>query len=160
MKKYPSDRFIAAPPADSYTVSPTGMLKHNGGKLHMECLPPLWKELLARHMEYGAFYKKPAPYGLGNWEKGGKVSLLLAALERHVLAFQQGETVDAESGSHHLVAAATNALMVVSLMASGKAEDDRPATREAARDVAGCEEPTEEQHMLDRLLLLGLGEKL
>lgn len=108
-----------------YTVSETGMLKHTGGKLRMECLPPEWKELLAKHMAYGAFEKKPKPYGLANWKKGGKASLLIAALERHLLAFQKGENIDSESGSHHLVAAACNALMLVVLQSEGKLQDDR-----------------------------------
>lgn len=95
-----------------YTVSETGMLKHTGGKLRMECLPPEWKELLARHMQYGAFDKKPQAYGLDNWRRGGDPKLLLAAAERHILAFQKGEVIDAESGSSHLVAAACNLLML------------------------------------------------
>lgn len=98
---------------DSYTVSESGMLKHTGGKLRMECLAPEWKELLARHMQYGAFDKKPMAYGLDNWRKGGDPKLLVAAAERHILAYQKGERVDEESGSHHLVAAACNLLMLV-----------------------------------------------
>lgn len=96
-----------------YSVSETGMLKHTGGKLRMECLPPEWKELLAKHMQYGAFEKKPMAYGLDNWRKGGDAKLLVAAAERHILAYQKGQFIDEESGSHHLVAAACNLLMLV-----------------------------------------------
>ena len=95
-----------------YTVSESGMLKHTGNKLRMECLPPEWKELLAKHMQYGAFDKKPMAYGLDNWRKGGDPKLLIAAAERHILAYQKGEQIDAESGSSHLVAAACNLLML------------------------------------------------
>lgn len=100
------------PLESGYTVSETGMLKQTAGKLRMDVLPPEWKSLLARHMQFGAFEKKPVPYGADNWRKGGDAKLLVAAAERHILQYQLGEKTDSESGSSHLVAAACNLLML------------------------------------------------
>lgn len=87
------------------------MQKDVAGKLRMEALPWEFKELLAKHMAYGAFEKHPKPYPLNNWRNGGDSALLIAAAERHILAYQRGETHDGDSQSHHLVAAAANLLM-------------------------------------------------
>lgn len=112
-----------------YTQEATGMLKHTGGKLHVECVPVDWEIWLAQGMQYGAFDKKPVPYGLGNWQKGGKASSLMSALRRHTQQVLVGEWSDPDSGLPHLVHAAMNALMIVSLKQLGRLEDDLQALR-------------------------------
>ena len=93
-------------------TSSTGMLKDVGAKLRMQALPWEFKELLAKHMAYGAFDKKPKAYPLHNWRKGGDPALLIAAAERHILAYQKGEKVEPDTCIRHLVAAAANLLML------------------------------------------------
>jgi hypothetical protein len=58
----------------------------------------LWA--LAEHYGIGA-----RKYEDRNWEKGYKWSLTQDALERHYNQFLLGERYDAETGSHHLIAA-------------------------------------------------------
>ena len=72
------------------------------GKLaRFDLIPPdfLWE--LAEH--YGKGCKK---YDDNNWRKGYQWSLSVAALQRHLNLWLQGETFDKETNSHHLVAAA------------------------------------------------------
>lgn len=57
----------------------------------------LWMD--AEH--YGVGAKK---YEDRNWEKGYDFALSIAALQRHMAKFIQGESFDEENGSHHLAA--------------------------------------------------------
>ena|SRR3990167_7158716 len=69
-----------------------------------DLIPPEFEQALARH--YGEGSKK---YEDNNWLKGYKWGLSYAALRRHLSAWQQGESIDAETGSHHLIAVAWHA---------------------------------------------------
>jgi hypothetical protein len=66
-------------------------------------VPPdvLWE--LAEHYGKGeAIYPSdPDP----NWQRGYSWRLSVAALHRHLSQWEQGEDVDAETGSSHLIAA-------------------------------------------------------
>lgn len=86
------------------TVDPkTGGEK--GSKLaRFSLIPAEFTWALAEH--YGRGARK---YADRNWERGYKWSLSLDALERHLSLFKQGEMMDAETGSHHLIAVAWHA---------------------------------------------------
>jgi len=107
-----------------YEKSPTGMLKHSGGKLRVELVPVQWIKWLSAGMSYGAYEKKPQPYGPMNWAKGGKASSLTTAALRHLSSYIDGEELDQDSGHHHLIHCAMNCLMLVSLSALGRLEND------------------------------------
>lgn len=73
-----------------------------GSKLaRFDLIPPeaLWG--LAEH--YGRGCEK---YSDRNWEKGYKWGLSVAALQRHLYQWIMGESIDPETGGHHLIAAA------------------------------------------------------
>ena len=64
-------------------------------------IPSLWLWQMAEH--YGKGMKK---YVARNWERGYKWSLSLDAHNRHLNQWLRMETLDPETGSHHLIAAA------------------------------------------------------
>lgn len=73
----------------------------NGTKLdldkpRMELLDPGWLEEVARVMTFGA--KK---YADNNWRSGIRLSRLIGAAFRHLLAILRGEDIDPESGFSH-----------------------------------------------------------
>lgn len=79
----------------------------------------LW--LLAEH--YGRGARK---YEDRNWERGYSWSLSIAALMRHLSAFLQGENMDKETGSPHIVAVAWHAFALSAFQERGIGTDDRP----------------------------------
>ena len=103
--------------------SATGAEK--GSKLaRFDLVPPeaLWQ--LAEH--YG---KGCAKYADRNWEKGYKWGLSVAAMQRHIYQWLQGESIDKETGSHHLIAAAWHCFALVTYELRGLGTDDVRPTR-------------------------------
>ena len=72
-------------------------LKHDQEKTDLSLLPlePLMD--IAKVFEFGA-----EKYARDNWRKGHKQTRLIAACLRHILAYNEGETNDPESGLPHL----------------------------------------------------------
>ncbi|ANA86463.1 hypothetical protein BH762_gp056 [Gordonia phage OneUp] len=69
--------------------------------------------------------------GANNWRLGYEWSKSYAALQRHAMAFWQGEDVDEETGSLHLIAAAWHALTLAEFLSNPEKYgrfDDRPST--------------------------------
>ena len=71
-------------------------------------------------------------YGLGaqkyadrNWELGYPWGLSIAALERHISLFKQGEDLDKESQMPHLAHAAFHCLALLRFMDRHRDKDDR-----------------------------------
>lgn len=94
--------------------------KHDAGKPRMDLLDPYAIRELAKVLEFGA--RKYAPW---NWTKGMEYSRLMGAALRHMMAFQEGEDLDPESGLPH-VAHAMCCLMFLLGMTVRKPEmDDR-----------------------------------
>lgn len=60
-----------------------------------------------------------------NFCKGYKWSLSYDALQRHLMAFWDGEDIDPESGLRHLAAAAWHCLALLTFSIRGKGTDDR-----------------------------------
>lgn len=65
---------------------------------------PFFKERLGEQLRKGAVH-----YGEHNWAKGMPQSRVLASLERHLMAYQQGKTDE-----DHLAALAFNAMVLLS----------------------------------------------
>lgn len=76
---------------------------------------------IARH--YGAGSVK---YSAHNWAAGYEWSKPFAALMRHLLAFWNGEDIDVETGSPHIVASAWHCLTMVEFAVTHPEFDDRP----------------------------------
>ena len=84
-----------------------------------DLIPPEFEDALARHYARGA-----GKYAPRNWEKGYKWSLCLRALRSHLNAWQRGESIDLETGSHHLVAVAWHAIALFIFELRGLGTDD------------------------------------
>lgn len=82
-------------------------------------IPPeaLWQ--LAEH--YGKGCEK---YSRRNWERGYKWSLSADALERHLTLWKLGESLDRETGSHHLIAVVWHAIALFIFELRGLGTDD------------------------------------
>lgn len=102
---------LAKMPHNSYAppVKDEPALRYDSGKV---CLAdfdaffdPGFMEEIGKVLRYGA--KK---YGRDNWKKGMSWSRCFNSFRRHGLAWWRGETIDDESGCHHL------ALLVCSIM--------------------------------------------
>jgi hypothetical protein len=77
-------------------------------------------------------------YADRNWEKGYAWGLSIAALERHFNAWKAGETIDEETGCHHLAQVAWHAFTLLTFSYFGIGTDDRSTMGTAARK----EDPT------------------
>lgn len=76
---------------------------------------------LAKLYGYGA-----QKYEDRNWEKGYDWSLSYAALQRHANAFWSGQTVDPESGCHHLASVVFHAFAMIEWGVTHPELDNRP----------------------------------
>ena len=96
-------------------------LRFNAGKLRVDLIPWEWIYGLAALATKGAIKYAPR-----NWEQGGDWSNPMASLKRHLLAWERGEDYDKETGAHHLVAVAFNALELFSWQIRRKGKQNFP----------------------------------
>lgn len=89
-------------------------LKYDEGKPMLDLIPPEAIMAIGKVMTYGAM-----KYGPNNWQ-GVEPRRYVAALLRHLMAYQAGEMDDPESGMPHLWHVATNAAFLVTLMDRGR----------------------------------------
>lgn len=103
------------------------------GKLRFDLIPADAMEELAKVYTVGCM-----KYGERAWEKGMKWGRCVAALERHMNAWKRGEDLDPVDGTHHLAAAAWNALALLAYSMRGVGEDNRGyKDKDAARKDRG-----------------------
>ena len=109
----------ARPDGEVIIVDPTtGGAK--GQKIErFDLVPNEFERALARH--YGMGTRK---YSDRNWEKGYKWSLSVGALRRHLAAWLDGESIDEETGSNHLIAVAWHAVALFIFELRGLGTDD------------------------------------
>lgn len=100
--------------------APEKALKFDNNKPDLTLLPRPAKEQIARVFMFGA--KK---YGRSNYKKGMEWTRLLAAAERHLTAFADGEDKDIESGENHLAHAGACIMMLIEFQARNLGTDDR-----------------------------------
>lgn len=73
-------------------------MKFDGAKNRYDLIPPLALDEMVKVLTFGAEKYQP-----NNWQHVSEAhSRYFAALERHLWAWQRGETLDPESGIHHL----------------------------------------------------------
>ena len=94
--------------------------KFDQGKPDLTMISRTFAEQVAEVMMFGA-----NKYGRNNYLKGMPVLRLLAAAQRHIKAYEDGEDVDPESNLNHLAHAAANLNMIMNLNRHGKLEDNR-----------------------------------
>jgi hypothetical protein len=98
-----------------------GGLRYNIGKLKYNLIPPEWEQGLAHLLTVGSW-----KYSDRNWENGLAWDDTIAALKRHLNKWLSGENYDPETGSHHLISTAWNALVLFSMQIRGKGKDNVP----------------------------------
>lgn len=92
-----------------------------GSKLARYDLIPVYPlHALAEHYGRGALKYEP-----NNWRKGYNWSLNIAALKRHLAAFESGEDIDEETGSPHLAAVAWHVFALLEFGVTHPELDDR-----------------------------------
>jgi len=75
-----------------------GGRKFDGGKIRYGLLPPLALKATADVLTFGAEKYEP-----NNWKHvPDSLNLYFDAAQRHMWAYKEGETIDPESGKHHL----------------------------------------------------------
>lgn len=94
--------------------------KLDAGKAPLHLIHPVFKQRMAEVLEFGA--KKYAPW---SWMKGKEWSRDLAAIHRHLDAWQRGE-IDPETGKSHLAHVACDLMFLLVSEELGLGEDDRP----------------------------------
>lgn len=105
------------------TTSSTGG-KKAGNDERYDLVPAEPLRLLAKH--YGVGSKK---YEDRNWENGYEWSKSFAALNRHLWQFWNGEDIDAETGSPHIIAVAWHAFALAEFMITHRQFDNRPTPK-------------------------------
>lgn len=81
--------------------------KDDFDKVNLSLIDPYFIEALAIHMKKGL--KK---YKRGNYQLDLNPERILNAEKRHSNAIQKNEVIDKETGSHHSIAIAANAMML------------------------------------------------
>ena len=85
-------------------------MKFDGDKLRPDLIPPSATRALAEVLTFGARKYKP-----NNWKNCKDLERYEAAMLRHILAYQEGESHDSESGMPHLWHAMTNIAFLIEL---------------------------------------------
>lgn len=105
---------------ETKTSKDSGGIKHDDGKPQFTCLPTKALFELGKVSALGA-----NKYGMHNYRKGIKVSRLLDAAMRHLLAAMQREELDPVDGNNHLASVAWNALVAFQMIQEHPELDDR-----------------------------------
>lgn len=108
-------------------VKHAGAVKHDQGKAPMTLLSREALEQIALVMEFGR-----QKYAAHNWRQGFTWSRPLSAALRHLMAFNDGEDKDPESGLSHLAHAACCIMFLLEFEKTHPELDDRwkPTTKE------------------------------
>lgn len=100
-------------------------VKSSPTKPMLSLIPREALEAMARGLRYGAFDRKPTPYGKNNWMAGAEWSRYYDALQRHLIAWNDCEDIDAESALHHLDLAMADLAILRTYVAKSLGKDDR-----------------------------------
>ncbi len=106
--------------AEKRATSDTGGQKGRKPE-RMSLLPREALEALSRQFAYGA-----DKYETYNWLKGYPWSWSYDALQRHLLAWWDGEETDEESGESHLAAVGFHVMALLTFQERSLGSDDRP----------------------------------
>jgi hypothetical protein len=90
---------------------------------------------IARVMTFGA-----NKYGSENWREGIKWSRIFAAVQRHLLAWNDGETNDPETGISHLAHASCGLMFLLEYSKTHQELDDRYSPPSVSKVVEQVED--------------------
>lgn len=96
-------------------------LKYDTGKDPWHLMPWDAAKAIVKVLAFGA-----GKYSERNWEKGMAWSRPFAALQRHLVAWWEGEVADPETGYSHLWHAGCCVMFLIAFEIRGTGEDDRP----------------------------------
>lgn len=105
---------------DCEDKKPMAAIKNDSEKPDLSLIPRPAMEAIARALMFGE--KKYHRY---NYLKGMEYHRLVAAAMRHLTAWQDGETLDPESGLSHLDHATASLAMLIDMIAKGVGTDTR-----------------------------------
>lgn len=94
--------------------------KHDSEKPRMDLLSSRWLLGTSRVLTFGM-----RKYAAHNWRKGLESSRLYSALQRHLVAWNDGEDLDSESGLPHLYHAACCLMFLSETMETNAKMDTR-----------------------------------
>lgn len=95
-------------------------VREDGGKLRFDLLPVRPLEEMVAVLSHGA-----DKYGDDNWRKGMSWSRHYAAIMRHCWKWFGGQSIDPDSGLHHLAHAAVSCMFLMEYMWERIGTDDR-----------------------------------
>jgi hypothetical protein len=114
------DDFAPHHPKEEITVSPTGGLRFNKNKLPLSWVPTSLVRAVAGVLKKGA-----EKYAKDNWRKGMSWTEVSESLERHLLAWRDGEDLDPETELPHLDHMACNIAFLIEFQKRNLGQDDR-----------------------------------
>jgi hypothetical protein len=117
--KYAKFSLLVLPPEGTPPTANSG-LRYDSGKPRFDLVPPEAMIELAAHYERGA-----RKYADRNWERGMDWGKCFASMQRHSWAWAQGEDLDNETGTHHMIAVAWNAIALYTYAMRKIGNDDR-----------------------------------
>ena len=94
--------------------------RFNEGKMAWELVDFQALEPMVEVLMFGA-----SKYSKDNWKKGQAITELLGSLFRHIIAFQNGEDLDKESGKSHIGHAMCNLMFIQYVLDHRGHFDDR-----------------------------------
>ena len=100
-------------------------VKYDAGKDPIALLDSFALTQLAKVLGYGEF-----KYEAHNWRKGMAWSRVYSAAQRHLLAWNDGEDIDPESGLPHLAHAFCCIMFLLNYSKTHQEKDDRYDRRE------------------------------
>lgn len=108
-----------------------GAAKNDKEKPDLSLIPRTFLEHVSR-----AFMVGETKYGRYNYCRGHKASQLVAAAQRHISAWNEGEELDPD-GQHHLGAAGANLAMILRQMELETLKDDRYVKSKQLQGLTG-----------------------
>lgn len=122
-------------PPQSYSANPKA--RHGAAKPNLAMIPAGAQLQIAPVFSLGA-----AKYGPYNWRKDAvEAETYVAAAQRHLFSWFDGEDVDPESEQLHLAHAAACLMILLDAAACGKLIDNRPHPGEAAALIRTMTKP-------------------
>lgn len=119
MNAHIQDRILTAP-GSLIEYLPIKAAKDDKEKVDLSLLPKIFLEEVAK-----AFMVGEKKYGRYNYCKGHQSSQLVAAMQRHITAWFEGEEHDPKDGQHHLGAAGACIAMLLRQKQLGTLKDNR-----------------------------------
>lgn len=96
-----------------------GALRWSTGKTEVQRVPPSLIKAVARVLQKSSVKYPDSDDGTANWMRGMDYQGLIGNMMRHLLAFQEGEDLDKETGEHHLAHMVCNAAFILEFDVKG-----------------------------------------